>query len=130
MTNEICLAKCERCGREVPEDECIEDAGQVICEGCYMEGHQRIKICDPWAVRSKTIFRKQFGLEGTEGLTDLQKKIYEFVRSRGGATGEEIAREFCLSPQETENQFAILRHCELVKGQKREDGVYVVPFQD
>jgi hypothetical protein len=41
---------------------------------------------------------------------------------------EEIATKFGISQLEAENQFALLRHCELVKGQKRADGVYLVPF--
>jgi len=54
----------------------------------------------------------------------------EDLIEEGGAKREEIARRFSLRPDELENEFAILRHCELVKGQKREDGVYIVPFED
>ena len=82
-----------------------------------------------WAVRSKKIFRKEAGLEGTEGLTELQKAIYEFIVSSGGVKKEELAKKFGISQLEAENQFALLRHCELVKGQKRADGVYLVPFE-
>jgi hypothetical protein len=93
-----------------------------------IESHHRIQTCDPWAVRSKKIFREEAGLKGTDGLTELQKDIYEFIVSSGGVKKEEIARKFGISLLEAENQFALLRHCELVKGQKRTDGVYIVPF--
>jgi hypothetical protein len=123
-------AACAACGRELAGEDSIEDEGKVFCEDCYIEGHHKIQACNPWAVRSKKIFREEAGLEGTDGLTDLQKAIYEFIVSRGGAKKEEIAEKFGISPRETENQFALLRHCELVKGQKRANGVYLVPFGD
>ncbi|HII05932.1 MAG TPA: helix-turn-helix transcriptional regulator [Methanotrichaceae archaeon] len=124
------VLKCERCGREFPAEDLIEDGGARICENCYINAHQKIKVCDPWAVRSKKILREKAGLVGAEGLTDIQREIYEFIISKGGATREEIAKQFDLPAEELENQFAILRHCELVKGQKRDDGVYIVVFKD
>lgn len=121
--------KCQECGKEVPADECVVERGRNYCEDCYMDAHQQIKACDPWAVRSKKLFREGAGLEGSEGLTELQKKIYDFIVSRGGAKHEEIVRELGIPLREVNNQFALLRHCELLKGQKREDGVYLVPFE-
>jgi len=122
------LAECQGCGSSVPIDECIEEGGLVLCEDCYFDRHQKIKACDPWGVRSKKLLREQAGLEGTEGLTEVQKNIYEFVSFRVGATPREIAEKFGLSAREVENQFAILRHCELLKGEMREGTLYVVPF--
>lgn len=124
------LFKCQICGCELEMEDCIEEEGKVLCEDCYIEGHHKIQACNPWAVRSKKIFREEAGLEGTEGLTELQKAIYEFIVSSGGVKREEIAKKFGISLLETENQFALLRHCELVKGQKRADGVYLVPFEN
>lgn len=121
---------CAVCGRELAGEDSIEEEGKVFCEDCYIEGHHKIQACNPWAVRSKKIFREEAGLEGTEGLTELQKAIYEFVVSRGGTKKDEIAEKFGISLLETENQFALMRHCELLKGQKRADGVYLVPFKD
>ncbi|MFZ2500128.1 LIM domain-containing protein [Methanosarcina sp.] len=123
------LFKCNICGCEMGKEECIEEEGKLFCEDCYIEGHHKIQACNPWAVRSKKIFREEAGLEGTEGLTELQKAIYEFIVSSGGAKKEEIAKKLEISLLEAENQFALLRHCELVKGQKRADGVYLVPFE-
>lgn len=126
----ISVYKCDICGCELEKEDVIEDEGKTLCEDCFIEGHHRIQACNPWAVRSKKIFREGAGLEGTEGLTDLQKAIYEFIVSRGGVKKEEIAKKFGISLLEAENQFALLRHCELLKGQKRADGVYLVPFED
>jgi transcription initiation factor IIE alpha subunit len=87
---------------------------------------RRIRVCDPWGERSKKIFRDSHGLEGTDGLTDLQKEIYQFIAEKGKATRNELAERFNLPPTELENQFAILRHCQLLKGKKEGDTVYIV----
>ena len=122
------LVKCHVCRGELEREDVIEEESKILCEDCYIESHHKIQACDPWAVRSKKIFRAEAGFEGTEGLTELQKAIYEFIVSSGGGKKEEIAQKFSISLLETENQFALLRHCELVKGQKRVDGIYLVPF--
>jgi predicted HTH transcriptional regulator len=80
------------------------------------------------AVRSAQRFRKASGLEEATGLTEQQRAIYEFIKSKGKVTGVELYTKFRLSPQELENQIAILRHCELVKGRKEGKEVYLTPF--
>ena len=97
-------------------------------EDCYIKATHRVQTCDPLAVRSAKRFRKTSGLEATEGLTELQRAICEFIKSRGKVTSEELFSTFHLSPQELENQIAILRHCELIKGQKEGNKVYLTPF--
>ncbi|AKB49738.1 hypothetical protein MSBRW_0485 [Methanosarcina barkeri str. Wiesmoor] len=119
---------CPVCGKEIPGNEYILENGKSICEDCYLEEHQRIKFADPMAVRSKKLFRKNHGLEGTEGLTDIQKELYKFIQIEGGVTPEKISKLFGLTPQEARNQLAILRHCELVKWRKIGDEICIVPF--
>ncbi|AKB17413.1 MULTISPECIES: hypothetical protein [unclassified Methanosarcina] len=119
---------CPGCGKEIPGDESIKENGQAICEDCYLEGHQKIKFADPMAVRSKKLFRKQHGFEGSEGMTELQKELYDFILTEGGATPEKISKLFELTLQETMNQLAILRHCELLKWRKMGEEMYMVPF--
>jgi hypothetical protein len=119
---------CASCGKEIPGNEYFKESGRAVCEDCYLEGHQRIKFADPLAVRSKKLFRKQHGFEGTEGLTEIQKEIYSFILEEGGATPEKISNLFKLTPQETMNQLAILRHCELLKWRKIGEEMYMVPF--
>jgi hypothetical protein len=118
--------RCQSCGKEIPEDDCFISEGKTLCEDCYMDAGQRIRVCDPWGERSKLIFRERHGLTGTEGLTELQKSIYEFIKKRGKATKEELAKELALKAVELENEFAILRHCQLLKGKKEGDKVYLV----
>lgn len=118
--------KCQSCGKDVQEEEVFVSGGQTLCEDCYIDMGHRIRVCDPWGERSKRIFRESHGLTGTDGLTDLQRGIYEFINARGKATREEIGKEFKLSSSELENEFAMLRHCQLVKGKKEDDKVYLV----
>jgi len=118
--------KCQKCGVDVSEDQVMITEGKTLCEDCYFDVGHRIRVCDPWGERSKKIFRESHGLQGTEGLTELQKGIYEYIKLQGKATRMDLQEKFSLSPTELENQFAILRHCQLVKGKKEGDQVYIV----
>jgi len=122
------IINCQNCSQEMSKEDAFDEGGQLICEECYFDKHQKIRACDPWGVHSKKVLRERAGQEGTEGLTDLQKMIYDFIDSRDGATPAEIVKELKISPNELQNQFAILRHCELLKGQDRNGVVYMVPF--
>ncbi|MCJ7604986.1 MAG: hypothetical protein MUO19_03010 [Dehalococcoidales bacterium] len=119
---------CEKCRCEIAEDDSFTYLGQTFCEDCYMDILAPNRSCDPWAVYSATHTREQSGLTGLEGLTSLQQAMYAFVKYRGKTTAEEIITKFSLSPRDFQNQFAILRHCELVHGLKEGDMVFIVPF--
>jgi len=122
------IVKCQRCGQEIPVDGGFVRGTQTLCEDCYLKESQQIQACDPVAVRSAERFRKMSGFEATEGLTELQRAIYDFIKSKGKATGEEILTSLHISVKELENQVAILRHCGLVKGQKEGNKVYLTSF--
>lgn len=76
--------------------------------------------------RSKKVFRKSHGLEGTDGLTELQKEIYGYIQEKGKATRAELIEGFQLPAPEVDKQFAIPRHCQLLKGKKEGDAMYLV----
>jgi late competence protein required for DNA uptake (superfamily II DNA/RNA helicase) len=120
--------KCSRCGQEMSEGNSYTHLGETLCEDCYLDIRFEVKTCDPWAVYSATRSRESANLKGTEGLTDLQKEIYALVKRKGKVTREEVIQELSLSEQEMQTQLATLRHCELVKGHKEGDKVYLVPF--
>ena len=82
--------KCQSCGKEIAEDEVFAAEGKTLCENCYIDVGHRIRVCDPWGVRSKQVFRDSHGLEGTDGLTDLQKEIYDYIQEKGKATKAEL----------------------------------------
>jgi hypothetical protein len=123
------MMECQRCNREIIEDQGYTHAGKTLCEDCYIDIRFPAKACDPWAIYSATRTREQSGLKGTEGLTDLQKEMYVFVMTRGKVTIEEMMGKFSLSDKEMQTQMAVLRHCELIKGHKDGDRIYLVPFK-
>jgi DNA-directed RNA polymerase subunit RPC12/RpoP len=120
---------CARCGREILENDSFQHLGRKLCEDCYIDVLNPPKACDPWAVYAATRSRQNQGIEGSEGLTDLQKAVYEFIREKGRMTREELIKHFNLKDIELQAQLAILRHCELVKGHKEGDRIYLVPFR-
>jgi len=120
--------KCSRCGQETKEGDSYMHRGETLCDDCYLDIRFEVKTCDPWAVYSATRSRESANLKGTEGLTDLQKEIYALVKRKGKVTREEVIQELNLSEQEMQTQLATLRHCELVKGYKQGDKVYIIPY--
>jgi hypothetical protein len=61
---------------------------------------------------------------GASGLTDLQEKIYRTIEEKEKITKEELLTLVKIKPEELEQQFAILRHCELVRAFKEGEKVY------
>jgi transcription initiation factor IIE alpha subunit len=120
--------KCNRCGHDISQDESYSYLSETLCEDCYMDVKQPANPCDPWAVFTATRSRERSGFKGVEGLTPLQTAIYEFVKSKGKTTGEEVMENFNIPQRELERQLALLRHCELIKGHKEGDTVYLVLF--
>ena len=120
--------KCDKCGQEISSDDSYEYLRQTLCEDCYLDFRYPAKACDPWAVYTATRTRESQGLKGAEGLTGLQKTIYEHIKQRGRITAEGLMAKLNLSESELKPQLAALRHSELVKGQKDKDKVYLVPF--
>ncbi|RKO67298.1 hypothetical protein [Desulfofundulus salinus] len=117
--------KCARCQEEVLPQDSYDYYGQTLCEDCYIVALQPPKPCDPAAVASAKATRKQLGQTGTDGLTPLQKRIYEYIKAKGKATKEELASTFDLPQWELEKQFAVLRHCELVRATKEGNQIYL-----
>jgi DNA-binding CsgD family transcriptional regulator len=120
--------KCNRCGYEIPFGEEYEYYGQILCEDCYIDIRYPTKGCDPWAVYSANRSRQREGLKGTDGLTERQREIYDFIRRSGKVTREELIENLNLTESEVQTHLAILRHCELVKGSKEGMRIYFVPF--
>jgi hypothetical protein len=83
------------------------------------------KACDPMAISSALSVRKQLGQSGTVGLTELQKRIYGVIEQRGRITKDELLKIVDIKPEELELQFAILRHCELIRAFKEGEKVFL-----
>jgi len=117
---------CAKCQQEIPQGEEMNHMGQVLCEDCYVEAVEPPRTCDVAAVYSAKLARKLAGQKGTEGLTELQKKMYEYVKVNGRVTPEALAKEFQLSVSQLQREFTTLRHCELLKGTKIDGVVYIL----
>ncbi len=120
---------CEKCGEDITGEEVFRYADQNLCEDCYIEAISVPKACDPLAVRSARLTREGLGQAGTDGLLPVQIKIYNYLQEHGRATREKIAEELQLEPRELEKHFSILRHCELVKGMKEGNIIYMTLMQ-
>ena len=118
--------KCEKCGITIEEPTMYQ--GKILCEDCCFDAMSPPNICDPLAVHSTLTIRKELGQTGTEGLTDVQRKIYQIVISKGKVSKGELSAELNLSAQELDRQFAVLRHCELLRAFKEGDRVFLTKF--
>ncbi len=110
--------KCDKCQQEIQENDVHKLREKDLCEDCYIASLHQPKPCDPMAVYGARKTREMLGQEGAEGLTERQQNIYEFIKERQKVTGPEIAENLQLPLEEIEKEFAILRHCELVRGFK------------
>ena len=120
--------KCQICGCEITKETSYTFKGLILCEDCHMEETHPVITCDPKAVHSAKVLGKSATQNGEASLDELQKALYRFVTDKGKVTLEEICAEFNLSPVRAQNQLAILRHLELIKGKKEADNTYIVPF--
>ncbi len=122
------VMRCNRCGIEVSEDTRYSHSNEILCDDCYVSARKTIEVCDPMAVRLAARIRKRMGLKGPEGLTELQKAIYDFIQREGKVTLKQVMEKFNISLHDLETEFTVLRHCELVKGFKEDNKHYLVPF--
>jgi len=51
------------------------------------------------------------------------------MKDNDGVTMQPCLEKFSLTPDEISSDLSVLRHLELGKGQKREDGVYFVVWE-
>ncbi len=119
---------CEKCGVKLEEEQSYTYQGKTLCEDCCFDMMDTTKICDPTAVSSTLNVRKELGQSGTDGLSELQKQIYETVIERGKVNRAEYIVELKMSEEEFTREFAVLRHCELLRAFKEGNAVYLSKF--
>jgi hypothetical protein len=124
-TEEALKMQCEKCQSEVPENDIHVHEGRKLCEDCYVVALTRPVTCDPGAVSAARASRELQGQTGTQGITPLQKKMYDYVEENGKATREETAEYMNIPWEDLEKQFTVLRHCELMRAFKEGDKVYL-----
>lgn len=121
---------CEQCKIAITEGDEVTFRGRIICEDCYVESIEPPRTCDVAAVYSAKQARKAAGQEGTDGLTDLQKDIYNYIKTEGPVTREQIMERFQLTGPHLERNFTVLRHCELARGFRENGKVLITIWQD
>lgn len=119
---------CVRCQENIPNGEDYNYYGQILCEDCYIGAIEPPRTCDVAAVHCAKISRLSAGQTGTDGLAELQTEIYNYIKLKTKVTKRELLEKFRIAEWELDKQFAVLRHCELVKGRKVGDMVYLVLF--
>jgi DNA-directed RNA polymerase specialized sigma subunit len=118
--------KCSRCGRNVTEEQSHVYQGKVMCDDCLMDIGLSVKDCDPWATYVDT--RQRQGLNAAEGLSEMEKKVYEFVKRKGKATRKEVMKNLRLSEADLNAQLLPLMHSDLLKEHAEGDKTYLIPI--
>lgn len=93
-----------------------------------MEETHPVTVCNPWPVLSAKKMNKPDVQKVEEQLDELQKAIYNYVMLKKKVTAQELCSQFNILEVKLQNQMAVLRHLELVKGQKDGNKRYIVPF--
>jgi hypothetical protein len=119
---------CDRCGAAIKPGDERHYAGSILCEECYMDALSPVKACDPWAVYSAKSFEKHQQKEPE--LTPLQNEILRILGEAGPLELWDLKKRLDSNGDEVDNnklqrQFAVLRHLEKVRGEKRGDKVFL-----
>lgn len=116
---------CTKCGASLQDEEPREYLGQVLCEDCYMEALSPLRTCDPWAVYTAKSLKD---LPGGLNLTPRQQQLFDLIKERGEVSKPEAARLLGLSEDELQREFAVLRHLEMLRACKKDEGIFLIPF--
>ena len=115
---------CTRCGAGLQEEP-RGYFGEVLCEDCYVEAVSPVLTCDPWAVHCA---RSLKDLPGGLTLTARQQQLYELVKERGEVSFLAAASALGVSEDELRREFAVLRHLEMLRACKKDQGIFLTRF--
>lgn len=116
---------CTRCGAGLQGEEPRGYFGEVLCEDCYVEALSPLRTCDPWAVHCA---RSDKDLPGGLTLTTRQQQLYELVKERGEVSSLAAASALGVSEDEVRREFAVLRHLEMLRACKKDQGIFLTRF--
>jgi len=119
--------KCDTCGCDLSKEESYSLNEKTLCEDCHMEETHPVKVCNPLPVRAAKKMTDN-SKDPKDSLDEQQKAIYTHVVNNQKVTAEQLCSKFDLTEVKLNNQLAILRHLELIKGKKDGANVYIVPF--
>lgn len=119
---------CDRCGKDVAPEEAVPRGAGHLCEDCLMSVLSPAKACDPWAVKmAKGSIAS--AADGAASLRGLEKRIFDLVCAEGRTRKADLADVLEVTAEEVDRAFAVLRHMELLRGQKDPDGtIFVTRF--
>jgi len=106
------------------EGESREHMGKQVCEDCYIETLSQVKTCDPWAVLLAKGDTSRSGVQ----LTPRQQKVYDLVKERQEIAFPEAARLLGLTEEQVRQEFATLRHMELLRAHKPNQEILITLF--
>ena len=115
---------CSKCGKSITEEQSYVNKGKVYCDDCLMDIGLTMKECDPWATYVDK--RTQKLATNTVSLTDQEKKVLEYVRSKGKATRQDVAKSLKLTDSELQVQLVPLLHYDLLKETSDKKNMYLV----
>lgn len=118
--------ECNRCHRELTEDQSYIYQGKVFCDDCLMDTGLSMKECDPWATYVDKRSGVQPGMKRAEMLTEMERSVYDFVKGRGRVTREEVMEGLGLTETDLKVQLVPLMHSELVKEAGEGGKLYLV----
>ena len=118
-------ASCSRCGASLEGEEPRAHFGEALCEDCYLEALSPLKTCDPWAVHTARTLKD---LPGGLTLTPRQQQLFDLVKEKGEVSKPEAARVLGVGEDELQREFAVLRHWEMLRACKKEEGIFLIPF--
>lgn len=116
---------CTRCGASLAGEEPRQHLGEILCEDCYLDALSPLRTCDPWAVHTA---RSLKDLPGGLTLTPRQQQLFDLVKEQGEVSKQEAARILEVSEDDLQREFAVLRHLELLRACKKDQGIFLIPF--
>jgi hypothetical protein len=123
MTDTSCYL-CAHCRTPLSGADAREAGGKIICEDCFLEAASVNRACDPWAVHLAKSDKLRTGVR----LSDLQQRFFDLVKERREIAFPDAARALELKEEELRQEFAVLRHMELLRACKKDDLILITLF--
>jgi hypothetical protein len=123
MTTTNCFI-CAQCRAPLSGADAREAAGKILCEDCYLDALSVNRTCDPWALHLATSDKLRTGVR----LSDLQQKLFGLVQERQEISFPDAARALSLKEEELRQEFAVLRHMELLRACRKDDLILITLF--
>jgi hypothetical protein len=119
---------CQRCGREIKQEDSFQLNNRILCEDCYMELGLHPRECDPWETYSATHTPGGTGPRSVLELTDSQKKVLEMIKGSGKLARADLLTNMKLSEADADAIVTTLLRAELAKIISDGNNFYLVPL--